>query len=407
MIDSSALQRANVVGHHGVAGRSAQDRYDCAIIMPTILRPSILRAVRSILEQDLDGTIQIMIGVDGGHARMETLQTLISERPDNIAFTVVDPGYSTCRLRGGMHGAFDGGALRTILSYAANSAYLANLDDDNWWAPDHLSGLVEAIKGKDWAFSLRWYVADDGETLLCPDEWESIGPGKGAFLSRFGGFSDTNTMLIDKTRVDEVLRLWSIPVFGEDKTGIGSDRNVFNVLKERPFGESGNATSYYVLDTTDVQHSKRVNWVRNSLGRNFDGYKAFIQGRFADAAHAFGRYFAIGPRSGLGVAWLALTRARAGIADDIESYCDQGSDADTGDERNKAIEVLAGRLTPDASYVGEELCCLIFFAGERALLDGDSRRAKQLFEVAANTGVEGQMERAAAAGELERLRKTV
>lgn len=405
MVELANIGHGNVVGHHGIAGRDDQIPHTCAVIMPTILRPSIERAIHSIYAQTLKGTVQIMLGMDGGRERLDLLQKLIAERPGHVAMTVVDPGYSTSRQRGGMHGAFDGGALRTILSYAANSALLANLDDDNWWSPDHLEGLIGVIDGKDWAYSERWFVAPDGETVLCRDAWESVGPGKGIFLERFGGFSDTNTMLIDKTRVEHVLRLWGIPIAGEEHTGIGSDRNVFAALKGRPAGASGLASSYYVVDADDAMHNGRARRVREALGRTFQGFRAFEESRFGDAADAFHRYFAIGPRSGLALAWLALTRLRAGRGDDRVALCASVRDNTTGDARDQAIDVLTLGWTFDKSLAARERCTLTFFAGQHALLSGDKSAAEELFRSAEESGGDQQEARVARA-ELKRLKLT-
>jgi hypothetical protein len=402
MQELANIGQGNVIGHHGIAGRDDQAPHTCAVIMPSILRPSIVRAMHSIYAQTLTGTIQVMVGLDGGRERVSLLQKLIDERPDHVAMTVLDPGYSTSRQRGGMHGAFDGGALRTILSYAANSALLANLDDDNWWAPEHLEGLVKAIHGKDWAYCERWFVAPDGDTVLCRDTWESVGPGKGIFLERFGGFSDTNTMLIDKTRVEHVLRLWGIPIAGEEHTGIGSDRNVFAALKGRPFGASGLASSYYVVDADDAMQNSRACRVREALGRDFDGFQSFAEGRFTDAADAFQRYMAIGPRSGLALAWIALTRLRAGIGDDRHTLCAAPRENTIGDARDHAIDALTNGCDLDTSLSGRELCTLAFFSGQHALLDGDKAMARKRFTFAVESGGDQQEARAARA-ELRRL----
>ena len=82
-------------------------------------------------------------------------------------------------------------------------------------------------------------------------------------------------MLVDKTRVEHVLRLWGIPVAGEEDTGIGSDRNVLAALKDRPFGASGLASSFYVFDADDAMHNGRARRVREALARNFNGFRAF------------------------------------------------------------------------------------------------------------------------------------
>jgi len=261
---------------------------------------------------------------------------------------------------------------------------------------------VPTIRGRDWAFSQRWFVASDAQTVLCPDAWESVGPGRGLYQERFGGFSDTNTLLIDKTRAEDVLRLWTIPIPGEEMTGIGSDRSVFAALKDRPYGTSGLATSYYVLRETDVMHPSRVRRIRATLEKNFGGFRAFQDGRFGDAAQAFQRYLAVGPRSGLGLAWLALTRMRAGLDDTCETLCDAPRESVIGDARDQAIDVLAGRRMVDTGLSDAERCCLEFFAGERALQLGDTDTAMALFESAANYGVT-QPEAGAARAELRRL----
>src|SRR5262249_33606245 len=123
--------------------------YDVAVVIPTIGRSTLERAVRSIYAQEFSGTIQVLIGIDVW-AMPRPLDSLVAEAPRNCAVTVFDPGYSTSVRHGGIHASRDGGALRTILSYAAYSRLVAYLDDDNWWAADHIASLTQAIVGHDW-----------------------------------------------------------------------------------------------------------------------------------------------------------------------------------------------------------------------------------------------------------------
>ena len=174
--------------------------FDVAVVIPTILRPSLVRAVESVLAQDLDGTVQILIGVDASAGDRSLLDDVAAGAPDRFAVTVVDPGYSTSVRHGGLHAARDCGALRATLSYLANSPRIAYLDDDNWWAPDHLSSLLEALGGFDWAYSKRWFVRADNRDPIAVDEWESTGPDCGIFTRRFGGFVDPNCLMIDAVR---------------------------------------------------------------------------------------------------------------------------------------------------------------------------------------------------------------
>jgi hypothetical protein len=149
----AATPRA-IGGLHPIAGKDPQAPADVAVVITTVLRPALLDALRSVFAQDLKGTIQILIGVDKAREPIEPLRALLKTRPRNVEALVLNPGYSTSKRHGGVHLAPDGGAMRTILSYLANSRLVAYLDDDNRWLPNHLSSLVAAVGDFDWAYSL-------------------------------------------------------------------------------------------------------------------------------------------------------------------------------------------------------------------------------------------------------------
>jgi hypothetical protein len=230
--------------------------HDCAVIIATVLRPTLARAVRSIFEQDFPGSIQILIGIDVRQGDQTLIDGLRAECPERMQLTVFDLGYSTGRGNGGFYDILGGGALRTILSYAANSRYLAYLDDDNWWAPNHLSSLRAAVEGHAWAHSYRWYVDPASQKPLCIDRWESVGVGRGmyAHLYRYGGHVDANCFLLDKSKCHWVLPAWSLPHPHSRKThrqgGGGEDRVLLKSLQKRKLRGActGQATAYYVTN---------------------------------------------------------------------------------------------------------------------------------------------------------------
>lgn len=244
---------------------SVQLPFEVAVVIPTVLRESLLRAVRSVFAQRLDGRVQILIGVDHCDGTSSVLNRLAAECPDQCAITVLNLGYSTSKRHGGMHSAGDGGALRTILSFAANSRFVAYLDDDNWWGEEHLSGLLAAIQGRQWSFSLRWFV--DGETLmpLAIDVWESVGPNAGVFAKKFGGFVDPSSLMIDKFACEDTLSRWCHPL-ATDPKGMSSDRAFFEAIRHRPYGASNQATAFYVMNPSDVNHSFRL----HAMGRSVE-----------------------------------------------------------------------------------------------------------------------------------------
>jgi hypothetical protein len=251
--------------NHVPTQRILQTPFDAAVVIPTVLRPTLERAVRSVYGQQSAGRIQVLVGVDrprgGSPGDPGVLDELRRECPAHCVLSVLDLGYSTSVRNGGLYPAGDGGALRTILSYAANSRYVAYLDDDNWCGPDHIATLRNAVEGHDYAFSRRWYVERETSRPLCIDDWESVGPGAGVFVDRFGGFIDPNCLMLDKIKCDEALRWWCYHLPG-DPSAMSADRMVFDHLRKFHNGRcTGAATSYNVIHPEDGMHSRRLEWV--------------------------------------------------------------------------------------------------------------------------------------------------
>jgi hypothetical protein len=227
--------------------------FSVSVVIPTILRPALKAAVQSVFAQQISGSGQILLGIDKSEGDRRLVDELVDICPDNWLLTVIDLGYSTSIRHGGVHLARDGGALRTIMSYAAHSRYVAYLDDDNYWAPEHLSSLLKAIEGFQWAFSLRWIVdAESGESFGI-DRWASVGPNAGVYREKYGGFVDPNTLLIDKVACESVLRWWSIPL-PDDPEGMSADRHVFAALRASYRGQgTGLPTCYYRIAPEDCE----------------------------------------------------------------------------------------------------------------------------------------------------------
>ncbi len=238
-----------------------QAPYRAAVVIPTVLRPSLFRAVRSVYRQRLEGRIQLLIGVDRALGSREMLRTLVQERPPDVDVDVVDPGYSTAKANGGLYSCAFGGSLRSALTLLANARHVTYLDDDNWIAPDHLSVLLDTIEGAEWAWCRRWMVDPRTEQPVCIDEWESVGPGEGVFNLRFGGFVDTNCLMIDKLACHQVLPEWAASTFDN---GGGEDRRVFDVLRRSHKGRgTRRATAYYVVNESDGMQPSRIGWFRS------------------------------------------------------------------------------------------------------------------------------------------------
>ena len=227
-----------------------QTPFDIAVVMATIARPTLAQAIRSVYAQRFAGRIQILVGIDRWMGERAMLDALVAECPSHVAVTRVDLGYSTSQRHGGVYPSQFGGSLKTLLSYAANSRYVTYLDDDNWYAPDHIATMLAAVKERDWAFALRHFVDSASGDFLCPDTWESVGPHRGVYAKAQGGFVDTNCYVIDKILCNDVFPEWAMPLYAG---GTGGDRQILQRLTDRPWGSNGAHTVFYRM-TFHGQH---------------------------------------------------------------------------------------------------------------------------------------------------------
>ncbi len=239
-----------------------QQPFDAAVVIPTTCRPSLARAVRSVFRQTGLARVHLLIGVDVSRGDPAIIDELLAERPPSHAVTVLHLGYSTSVRHGGLYLSQDGGALRAMLTYAANSRYVAYLDDDNWIHESHLARLRAAIEGQDWAYTLRWYVDPATMEPLAIDRWESVGPGKGVFAPGYGGFVDPNSLMVDKLKCEAAIACWTTPMTG-DARGRTADRTVFDRLRQSAaIGCTDTPTSYYLLNPSDPNALTRLAWLR-------------------------------------------------------------------------------------------------------------------------------------------------
>lgn len=234
-------------------------QHDISIVIATVCRNTLIRAIKSIYAQKFNGKIQILIGVDVDPFENELrLKSAITKgKPDNFDIVWMNIGYSTSRRHGGFHSCHFGGSLRTSLSFLANSRYVMYLDDDDWLAPEHCEKILEAVQNKAWAFSFSIYSDGNKETPICIDRIESVGVNKGLYASG-GGFVRPSGLILDKNQTLHLLHLWSCSINPE---GDGEDRLIFSHIKDMDHGCTDMATIYYTLDPKDIMHEIRMNYI--------------------------------------------------------------------------------------------------------------------------------------------------
>ena len=226
-----------------------QTPFDAAVVMFTKRKGSLATAVRSVFAQRFDGRVQVVVGVDGPGGDRGALAALVREVPDAMALTVVDPGYSTARSRGGLYAPEAGGSLRTALALIANARHVACLSEVNRYAPHHLASLRRAIGDRAWAHSLRRFADARTGAVICRDDWESVGPDRGVYGKSEGGFVATDTLLVDKFACHGVLAAWA----DADAQGRGEDRRFFRAIRGLPHAAT-DEPSVYAAIRLEKQH---------------------------------------------------------------------------------------------------------------------------------------------------------
>ncbi|HEY7884585.1 MAG TPA: glycosyltransferase [Cellvibrionaceae bacterium] len=224
---------------------------DVAVVMPSIGRASIMQALQSVFDQVGVQRIQVLIGIDKPSSNTVFLSDFLRKCPSHVTGVVLNLPWSTSVRHGGFHSATDGGSLRAILSLMANARYVAYLDDDNTWAPDHLEKLLNAIQDKTWAFSQRFLVDEDTGENYGPDLWHSVGVDKGDF-SLQGGLVDTNCLMVDIVSTAAVIGRWASS--GSSRPGVTADRFLFSAIRSAPHGRVDEPTVFYKIRKTNILH---------------------------------------------------------------------------------------------------------------------------------------------------------
>jgi glycosyltransferase involved in cell wall biosynthesis len=156
---------------------------EVSVVIPTIGRPELERAVSSALGQEHVVT-EIIIVADG---------ELAADRIDRLERTgrvrVLRPG---ARL--------GGGAARNLGIEAAEGPWIALLDDDDWWCPNKLSTQLHSVRHED-AVVLSCSIRATDRS----DVWPHESPDKYEHLSEFyflrrgwrqGNYLQTSTLVV-------------------------------------------------------------------------------------------------------------------------------------------------------------------------------------------------------------------
>lgn len=207
------------------------------VIIPTIGNPHLKQAVEFCLSQTYENT-HVLVVVDGPEYYRKVMDLLIgSSFPPNRVVVSVTPENT-----GGK--GYYGHRIFATYPLLIDSDYYLFLDEDNWFAPNHIESLMGVMTIKDnlfdFAFSFR-NICDEKGDFICKDQCESLGHWPIFFSHHDPQFLvDTSSFIFRKDFIQNNAYLWSY--------GWGGDRRFFYAVKgNHLYGTSKQYTLNYRL----------------------------------------------------------------------------------------------------------------------------------------------------------------
>lgn len=142
-------------------------RYEVSVITPSIGTDFLEQAIASVQKQNYP-FVRHFIVADGPEGLDRIARMLPSDprHPIHLVPLPINVGA----------GGFNGHRVYGAMPFLVPSRFVSFLDEDNWFADDHLETLMKAITGRGlaWAYSLRVIVSLEGE-MITTDDCESLG----------------------------------------------------------------------------------------------------------------------------------------------------------------------------------------------------------------------------------------
>ena len=203
-----------------------------AVITSTIGRPELIRAIQSVEKQTYPCTHYVFVD---GQQFAEQAKVILDCYPQVVALYLP--------MNTGADG-WTNSAINAIAPFLIKEDVICYLDDDNWYAEDHIERCISALNhlDVDCVYALRNIYASEQE-LICQDFIESLGFYKNLtqypiqFDAMLGGQMRTFTRIRHKkhhidTNCYAVPRTLALSVSSAWYSGKNNDTVFFNKLLE-------------------------------------------------------------------------------------------------------------------------------------------------------------------------------
>lgn len=176
-----------------------------AVVTAATGSPHLAGALASVAAQTYAGPLEHWVVVDGPEFADDVARSLLAGPGGGVRVVVLP------RNTGGpAAGNYVCHRIYAAAPWLVDAAYVCFLDEDNAYAPDHIAGMVEAVRGKAWAHSLRTIIDPTGQ-VLGRDNCECLGGIRHSVLGRDDFFVDTNCFLLPTKLARQLSPCWDVP----------------------------------------------------------------------------------------------------------------------------------------------------------------------------------------------------
>lgn len=169
------------------------------VVTPTTGTPYLKQAMESVQNQTYKH-VQHLIFIDGKKHLDKVADIVKSVEQKGKMIDIIPLPYPTGTDR------FNGHRMYGASPFFAKGEFICFLDEDNWLDENHVETQMQAIQGKQWAFSLRKIVDTEGN-YVCNDDCESLGKYP-SVLNEEDYFVDVNCFFLPRDVALQTSPIW-------------------------------------------------------------------------------------------------------------------------------------------------------------------------------------------------------
>ncbi|HSV61473.1 MAG TPA: glycosyltransferase family A protein [Variovorax sp.] len=161
--------------------------------------PLLARCVESVAAQSW-GQIQHLVVADGPHHWAQA-RSVVDRVAAQHRIDLIQLPYSIGKDR------WNGHRIYAAASFIAEGEYIAFLDDDNAFEPEHIESCLELCRqGRRWSYALR-NIVDREHRFICRDDCESLGRWP-SILHPEDYLIDVNCYFLPRLLAVQIAPLW-------------------------------------------------------------------------------------------------------------------------------------------------------------------------------------------------------